>query len=725
MTGSTTHGTARSDKAASHKPTRANTLPSGRSFHALAGPSSSMDSLHSPKQRARLQPLSRSHSGSKLITLSRRTQQLSLNYDSPSEESDLSEVAENDAPILQGRRKAHHTSSSNRSLDSFHRSPPADSTLPAKEAGMDLSEQLYDNDGAEKLDKGTLGRLRNWIIGFCIVNFDLEIGQALDYIYPHVGLSDEERKDIGFLAFPDTNAFLVGDQVFTFRIRSNSSSGFAASGPTNHAGFLYGYVFFRQKKDASIRRGYYQKSIVILSQHPFIGLFSRVVKALGPLFCDHGRPVLEAACTDIASWPIPFPGKCISIPFLGHLLQVELPQPLKPQLLETSPFDMFNIDPSKQILASLPPRSLYYHFQDMLESLWICWELMLLAEPIVVMAPDPATCSEVVFSLVDLINPIPYCGDYRPYFTIQAADFKSIINKKNPVSNLIIGTTNPYFASALEHWPNIIRIGNVNSRLSSELATDSDHIAANSPKNNSFMKLPQGVFSKRKAVIAKDKQLIKALMEIGVKNERRAIIANNKLRRHFVDLTEKFLVPFNRYFSTLIPFHQNLASSGSKLQLRPFQTDQFLSSLKEHGPQLPYKSSLRSAADITRDLYVQFTKCGNFAMWLQHRSDEAIKEIRKRQIQMLCDSDIQAWISDRPEVELVDMLLRYKAQLAESHSSSSEARGARDERSLQLTSAQTDRLQRQMEQLIAALPKDLRESISLTESGDITQPSHV
>jgi len=27
------------------------------------------------------------------------------------------------------------------------------------------------------------------------------------------------------------------------------------------------------------------------------------------------------------------------------------------------------------------------------------------------------------------------------------------------------------------------------------------------------------------------------------------------LRRYFVDLTEKFLVPLNRYFSTLIPFH--------------------------------------------------------------------------------------------------------------------------------------------------------------------------
>lgn len=31
-------------------------------------------------------------------------------------------------------------------------------------------------------------------------------------------------------------------------------------GPTADAGFLYGYVFFRQKKDPTIRRGYFQAS---------------------------------------------------------------------------------------------------------------------------------------------------------------------------------------------------------------------------------------------------------------------------------------------------------------------------------------------------------------------------------------------------------------------------------------------------------------------------------
>lgn len=104
-----------------------------------------------------------------------------------------------------------------------------------------------------------------------------------------------------FSAFPDSNVFEVGDQVYNVRVRA-SGSGLAASGPTAEAGFLYGYVFFRQKKDEKIRRGYFQKSLVLLSQHPFVGLFSKVVSMLGPAYFELGQPMLEAACASIASW---------------------------------------------------------------------------------------------------------------------------------------------------------------------------------------------------------------------------------------------------------------------------------------------------------------------------------------------------------------------------------------------------------------------------------------
>ncbi|KAL7313939.1 hypothetical protein PS15m_007613 [Mucor circinelloides] len=516
----------------------------------------------------------------------------------------------------------------------FSPSPPSSTT-----AGQDIT----DNGSEEKfltLDPLDLANFRKWIVGFCIVNFDLEIGQALDYAYPPMDLTITEQKNICFTAFPDSNVFEVGDQIFNIRVRASTSK-FAASGPTADAGFLYGYVFFRQKKDPTIRRGYFQKSLVLLSQHPFVGLFSRVVSILGPAYFDTGQPMLEAACMNIAQWKAPCDGKVIDLPFLGRLLQVELPTPFKPQLLETTPFDMNKLKPDVQIMASLPVGGLYHHFRDILKDLWLLWELMLLAEPIVVIAPDPSVCSEAVVSLVDIINPIPYCGDYRPYFTIQDSDFKSFVTKNKPLSSLVLGVTNPFFNTAVQHWPNIVRVGRQQLRKPDGTLIPSHmqhmHSGKSKPglgnKSNVLFNFVQGVTSKRKSVISRDRELVKMLTEASVRGYPPDWVLNNILRRHFVDLTEKFLVPLNRYFSTLIPV--NISAAGEAPRLRPFQTDQFMKSLKEHGPQLPFKSTFKtrtSTTDPTKELYSQFLKCGNFATWLQQRTTRAEVEMNKKRI---------------------------------------------------------------------------------------------
>ncbi|KAI8384127.1 hypothetical protein BD560DRAFT_346078 [Blakeslea trispora] len=516
-------------------------------------------------------------------------------------------------------------------------SPPLSTTPPS--SGQDITEN--DEEPYLTLDPLDLSHFREWIVGFCVVNFDLEIGQALDYVYPAMDLTNLEQKNICFAAFPDSNVFEVGDQVFNIRVKASTSK-FAASGPTADAGFLYGYVFFRQKKDASIRRGYFQKSLVLLSQHPYVGLFSRIISILGPAFFDTGQPMLEAACMNIAQWASPEDNRILDLPFLGRLLQVELPSPLEPQLLETTPFDMNKLQPDVQIMASLPVGGLYHHFRDILKDLWLLWELMLLAEPIVIIAPDPCVCSEAVVSLVDLINPIPYCGDYRPYFTIQDSDFKSFVTKNKPLSSLVLGVTNPFFNTAVQHWPNIVRVGRQQPRKPDGTLITT-HIQPMHPtktkpglgnKSNVLFNFVQGVTSKRKSVISRDRELVKMLTEASVRGYPPDWVLNNILRRHFVDLTEKFLVPLNRYFSTLIPV--DISLRGDVPRLRPFQTDQFMKSLKEHGPQLPFKSTFKtrtSTSDPTKELYSQFLKCGNFATWLQQRTIRAEAEIMKRRNQ--------------------------------------------------------------------------------------------
>ncbi|RIB02190.1 hypothetical protein C2G38_901698 [Gigaspora rosea] len=551
------------------------------------------------------------------------------------------------------------------------------------------------------------------MVCFCVVNFDLELGQAMDSMYPPSELGEEEKKSVCFSAFPDSNSFDVGETVFNFRIRC-SKSGLAASGPTADAGFLYGYVFFRQKKDPRIKRGYFQRSLVLLSQHPYVGLFSRVVSILGPAYFEVGNPMLEAACHDIASWKSPSPSKLIDLPFLGNVIQVEIPQPNKPQLLETCPFDMANYRPDLQILASLPPTSMFTHFRDMIKDLWLCWELMLFAEPIVLMAPDPKICSESVLELMDIINPIPYCGDYRPYFTIQDLDFKSFVTKNKPPSNVIIGVTNPFFIKALAHWPNLVRVGKPRVRKTTDNSWRGSHASS--------LDFVQGVKSKRKSVIAKDKAILKRLAEAVARGYPPDYLLNNILRRYFVDLTEKFLVPLNRYFSTLIPFHITLSSSQEPPQLKPFKTDSFLKSLQEHGPQIPFKTKKfqTNTTETYLNFYTQFLKCGNFATWLRQRTIEAQNELRKRYLQVLCEGDVKTWMVGKHEMELVDLLVRVKDELKLSKQDSltdsqSLVNRECDHVSLSIpTPKQREKLKAQADIIISGLPRDLRESFTAT-----------
>lgn len=94
---------------------------------------------------------------------------------------------------------------------------------------------------------------------------------VLQVIYPlDAKLQEEDKTNICYLAFPDSNSSCMGDTKFHIRIRQ------APGGPEllpSHIlynqksppylqvnnGYFYGYVYFRQVKDISLPRGYFQK----------------------------------------------------------------------------------------------------------------------------------------------------------------------------------------------------------------------------------------------------------------------------------------------------------------------------------------------------------------------------------------------------------------------------------------------------------------------------------
>lgn len=52
-------------------------------------------------------------------------------------------------------------------------------------------------------------------------------------------------------------------------------------GGSTSSSYIYGVCFFRQKRDPSIRRGYFQKSVVIMSHLPYVSLLTELVSKLG------------------------------------------------------------------------------------------------------------------------------------------------------------------------------------------------------------------------------------------------------------------------------------------------------------------------------------------------------------------------------------------------------------------------------------------------------------
>ena len=91
----------------------------------------------------------------------------------------------------------------------------------------------------------------------------------------------------------------------------------------------------------------------------------------------------------------------------------------------------------------------YTPLRAALPALWTLWELMALGEPLMVVAPSPGAAAACVAALVSLLAPLPYCLDYRPYFTIHDPAFRALAAHRGPGAApggpTLIGVTNMYF----------------------------------------------------------------------------------------------------------------------------------------------------------------------------------------------------------------------------------------------------------------------------------------
>lgn len=178
-------------------------------------------------------------------------------------------------------------------------------------------------------------RLQKWLYGIAVVTFDLELGQSIELLLPnHCKLSDKEKLNLSYLSFPDANSTFLGDTQYHFRIHHESNlpnyyqnyNSIVPPALQVDGNALFGYVHFRQVRDSTVKRGYFQKSLVLLSKLPFISLFISIVSQLGPNYFQYGLASLETCCHLMdRQWPEPEPGKTLLLPLLGNVLQVRIP----------------------------------------------------------------------------------------------------------------------------------------------------------------------------------------------------------------------------------------------------------------------------------------------------------------------------------------------------------------------------------------------------------------
>ncbi|XP_045790149.1 protein DENND6A isoform X2 [Trifolium pratense] len=546
--------------------------------------------------------------------------------------------------------------------------------------------------------------LKQWVIAFCTIRFDLEQGQLVEECYPQGVLSHDQELEIAYSSFPDSvsqhqNRSSIHDCIFFFRIcrqsfkpRIGNAIGSSHEGrKVDSSEYLYGYVFNRQRHDERLKRGGEQKSVVILSHCPYSSVFRPLLQIVGPLFFDIGKKALEHIAAYVSKWPPPVPGQVMDLPIGNATLKVSLPPALSLPLesglpLEESAVPFLANNNNQSVVQGLFHDSdVFGSFRGLLLQLWLLWELLLIGEPMLIIAPTPPQCCEAVASLVSLVAPLLCSVDFRPYFTIHDPVFARLnsIQEGESFPPMILGVTNLFFLKALRNIPHIVSVGSPppNSNRLPLSSRSSTGRVSGKPEGLGIQQLSlrkfspssllnavkmrrdgplclmtehkEAIWSTYSATTKPDTSILNRLIDAGLSprvEESMSVVNNEILRRHFIELTTNFLAPFSPYFRTTMPLEGSSPYTDPP-SLPPFDANEFLASLSARGPG---KFILKRMKSNWLDLYRRFLNGPNFMPWFQRRRAVSVQEQERLWRQARIKTDIHQLISKFSEVEIVD-----------------------------------------------------------------------
>lgn len=459
--------------------------------------------------------------------------------------------------------------------------------------------------------------------------------------------------------------------------------------------YLYGFVFNRQRKDERLRRGGEQKSVVILSDRPYSNVFRSLLQILGPLYFDIGTRGLEQIATYVSQWPTPVHGAVMELPVGNVTLRAHLPpaHTLPPGC--GTPMDDFTsaMAPSSPLNPSIPhgifhEADVFGIFRGILMQLWELWELVLIGEPLLVIAPTPSQCCEAVAALVGLMAPLPCSVDFRPYFTIHDPDFAVLnsLREGEQIPPMILGVTNLFFLKVMRTLPHVVSVGpslassnkiTLVTRPSApnsggtnqgrlQLQLQLSPLKKFSPTNlikNARVKRDgplclmtehrEALWTNYTPTTKPDTAVLNRLVDAGVSpriEESMSLVNNDILRRHFLELSTNFLAPFGPYLRATTP-QEGDSPFVDPPPLPPFDAHGFLEGLAARGPGKFLAKRLRSN---WLELYRRFLKGPNFMPWFQRRRAVAEHEQHRIWRQARIKADIRVFISKMSEIEVVD-----------------------------------------------------------------------
>lgn len=119
--------------------------------------------------------------------------------------------------------------------------------------------------------------LNPWVMALLVVNFDEKHGQQIHAMYPRrpSSLTEDMLSTIRMMAMPDClETGSSHEFIFMFRVRDKRQQ-------TSGGGRLVNcYASFRQYRDLSTKRGFFQQSIVLVSRLTFSSLFYNILNRL-------------------------------------------------------------------------------------------------------------------------------------------------------------------------------------------------------------------------------------------------------------------------------------------------------------------------------------------------------------------------------------------------------------------------------------------------------------